>query len=728
MNILFITNGIESYDALITDWLRSTRLQSKATPTPVKSESWDSYWKGGHRRICSRRDYWDASLRKLFADDSDTNYVLVVPELRWERDGTFDSGYEVAVDLLNEKVSGKFFNLFFVSVLTRDQLRGQVSPKYRSLVDAFQHFCLYDLPSQVEGIRYSRIHFEMIRRIAINETGRLDAIAHALAGIVWETLPEAKRKLSENLDILSLPVYSGRIKDGPGVLDALREQVGKLTDASGIPLLVDSLSAVVREVGKGLAKWTLEKERDSDGGKVLPEFKVLVIEDDGRYRKDLVAFLGGYFSPKLIHALSDDEIRTADIQMADLCRDYDVIFLDLMYCDPSRSGNAWLPFNGLDLYKTIIETDPDKVVRIITALPRNEIFQIVDTDAGLMTNRPDVITKSKGQENMKKDLAGKMEKILERCRENSKKTEKDNHYPTLGPFGAPWVGDWLETHKEELNDAVDYSRKVVMGKVMLASYQPPRVKDKEKFAEALPAILAHRRIVLAYLNYVNESTRAAGRSTVLNEQPEYDFEAFRARFVGEKTREKIARRDYFTSRLGFGYKERNDNGQTVFRSLNEENLFDFESAFIEEGNPLPEKCGNWARGVLRDIANPLASTTKSGSGKEYDELEVDLKNIFVTPGVLDYIRTFEEREDIPAGRFRSVLEDAEFFLKNEAFAEESRAPLQSRVTENGELKWDTVEEEDIKAITDLELLKGIADKLFKTGEMIYKDSKPMNAI
>ena len=254
MNILFITNGIESSDRIITDWIRATGLQTKAVPISLNQEGWDSFWEGGHKRICSRRDYEDASLRKLFADDNDNNYVLIVPELCWDKDGTFDSGYEVAVDLLNEKVSGKFFNLFFVSVLTREQLRGQVSPKYRSLVDAFQHFCLYDLPSEVEGIRYSRIHFEMIRRIAINETGRLDAISHALAGIVRETLPEAKRKLVENLDILSLPVYSGRLKDGPGVLDALREQVGELTDASGVPPLVESLSAVVREVGKGLAR------------------------------------------------------------------------------------------------------------------------------------------------------------------------------------------------------------------------------------------------------------------------------------------------------------------------------------------------------------------------------------------------------------------------------------------------------------------------------------------
>lgn len=647
MKTLFITNGQATYAKAVTAWLKRSH----------KDATMDA--KEKFITISCRDEYEShGRLRALFAGNEDQSYVVIVPELGWEKNGGYDAGYEVALDLLNERVSGKFFVLVFISNLDRGQLRRVVSEKYRVLVDAFPHLCLYDLPGQKESVTYSRLHFEMIRRIAVSKSGRLDALIHKLGGIRNKSLEKARGELDEVITVLSLPMYRACIKRGAGTLQSLRDELPVLTE-EGLSAFVDRLTLLANEVKRGLNPWG---ELLPEGGakKDLYPESVLVVEDDADFRSRLSGLLGLYFKKGNMKILNDGELLLSPGKIAELAKGYDIVLLDLLFNDVS--GKAWLSFNGFDIYQEILAVDPRKVIRIMTSLPREEVMRIVRTDADLAKHPPVVLTKGKGWDPFAESLVTALPEIVKESRDVARQENRSMHFPVNGPFAKPDLQEWLKEHSkdgdEEMEEVIAYSRKVLSGENKLPNGNVPGITPSRGAKEVLKVVLAHRRIALAY-----SSADEGG------EIEQSSYEDFFNRFTSSPVSKSFTT-NYFTTKLGLSL--------TNECSINHTDLFGFEETFVEEeGEPLTGPIGLWAREVIADVVNP---ESRDGS-KMYDAMRVPLDEIVLDGDVRRALFTQPLPSGVPKKRFEKLLESILFYLGTNADINDKIA-LQDRVAEN----------------------------------------------
>lgn len=645
VKLLYFTNGKRkpSYDESVEDWLLSTVLKGK---TRAFFESEDC------RKLSNRQDYdADKSLRGFFNEFDEENHVIIIPELCWEDSSGFDCGYEVALDLLNSKVDGKFFNLLFISLLNRGQLRERVSSKYRVLVDAFPHVCLFDLPD--EWVHYTKLHFEMIRRIAVSESGRLDTVAHNLASVVGRPIPEARRELLETLEVLSLPVYL--IKGSAETLKAMRERVEQLEgDDPAISGIVDELRMFVERVKNSLAAYKNEEWKEQRTKK-LP-YTVLVVEDDREYREDMVEFLKEFFESENIDALNDEEVLSANRIIRERSKDRDIIFLDMMYYENSGEGRTWLPFNGLDLYHEV----QDKVVRLITGLPRNEISRITKK-CGLFS--PVVITKSGGWEQLKSNLRGRMGEIVDECAKMKDAENQALNYPRNEPFGS--MSNWLRSNTRALAKAIDFSERVLIGKLKLHDDDPvkPQKGSDEQYRLVLPSLLAHRRIVLSH--FISEQ---AGKSV--------DYKEYLKGFVSggkvDHDSSYYTTKEYINTRLGLSVKSGNVDVK--------KNLFPFEARFVNEGNPLPKRLDSWAKALVADVRNKNSRYDEEQDDFVYDELPVTMEDIFSENVLVSIVKA--ERLYVPEIAFAAFLDEILSYLNRPDVDSSTRLALWCRCDAN----------------------------------------------
>lgn len=665
VKLLYFTNGRPSYDENIEEWLLSTVLKGK---TREFFESEDC------RKLSNRQDYdADKSLRGFFNEFDEENHAIIIPELCWEDSSGFDCGYEVALDLLNNRVDGKFFNLLFISLLNREQLRAVVSPKYRILVDAFPHVCLFDLPD--EWVHYSKLHFEMIRRIAISESGRLDAVAHNLASVVRRPIPEAKRELLETLDVLSLPVY--RIEGSAETLKAMRERVEQLErDDTAISRIVDELRMFVGRVKNSLAADKNEEGKEQRTKK--EPYTVLVVEDDREYREDLVEFLKEFFESKNIDALNDEEIRSANKIIRERSKDRDIIFLDMMYYENSGKGRAWLPFNGLDLYRDL----QNKVVRLITSLPRNEISRI-SKDCNLY--EPVVLTKGGGWEQLKRNLRDRMEEIIKASARMKEIENEALQFPKNEPFKS--MSNWLRNNTKALENAIVFSEKVLSGELKLQGDGPIRLMKgaDDKYLSELPKLLAARRIALSY--------QALYDSIEDGQENNIPYKTYLERFIegGKVPHDEnyYNRKDYFNTRLGLSY-----NGVIM-----EKNLFPFESRFMAEGNPLPERLEGWAKALIADVRNPNSRYDAVQDDDVYGELSVTMEDIFSGKVLESIVKT--ELRYVPEKAFAAFLFEILTYLNRKDVDAQTRLALWFRCDANPMPSYkNAANNSHIKKITD----------------------------
>lgn len=575
MKTLFFTNGGQKYSDAVKKWLK-------------RCYHWnEKNWNEDNCIIADRASYESGCVKTgkekttflgHFKGNEDTNMVIVVPELLWTQGAHFNAGYDVAMDLLGKRMKGKFFTLVFVSLLTRSQLRRVVSKDYKILVDVFPHLCLFE-SNPWEVARYSRLHFNLISRIVLNETGRLDHIIHDLEGVRLKKVKEAKEKLAEFLETLSLPVYKADTND----LDALKHELDNLSEAN-VPALVNHFGEVAKRVMKNLGRYKLSGSEEDKG--LLP-YKVLAVEDDPDFQNNLKDLLEkcGFDTEKGIKVLGRETLKDKET-IVDACKEYDIILLDLLFAN--QNGKDWLHFNGLDLYTAIVKKYPLKVVRIMTALPRDAVHEVLAENQNGIT-LPEILTKGKGWEVFERRFKEKLPSIVKQCKRNTKKENPSRGVPVYGPFSNPVVKRWVESEitkgKKGMKEAKDYANRVWAGEEKMPTNVVPSVITEQDVEEALKVILAHRRIALAYSIYQREFYQGE------KEADDESYKPFFERYV-DYSEQSSFDKGYFNTRLGLSF--------TSAGKILHKNLFDFEREFVEK-KPLSGIVEKWGRGLIKRI-------------------------------------------------------------------------------------------------------------------------------
>lgn len=608
MKTLFFTNGGQKYSDAVKKWLKSCY-------------GWnENNWNENNCIIADRASYESGRVKKItflghFKGNEDTNMVIIVPELLWTQGTHFNAGYDVAMDLLGKRMKGKFFTLVFVSLLTRNQLRRVVSKNYKILVDVLPHLCLFE-SNTWEVARYSRLHFNLISRIVLNETGRLDHIIHDLEGVRLKKVEEAKEKLAEFLETLSLPVYKADTND----LDSLKDKLDNLSEAN-VPDLVNHFCEVAKKIMKNLGRYKLSGSEEDKG--LLP-YKVLAVEDDPDFQNNLKDLLEkcGFDTEKGIKVLGRETLKDIE-KIVDECEEYDIILLDLLFAN--QNGKDWLHFNGLDLYTAIVKKYPLKVVRIMTALPRDAVHEVLAEYKKEMT-LPEILTKGKGWEVFERRFKEKLPSIVRQCKRNTKKENPSRGVPVYGPFSNPVVKRWVESEitkgKKGMKEAKDYANRVWAGEEKMPTNVVPSVITEQDVASAMKIILAHRRIALAY-------------SILSIEIDDENYTPIFEKYVKSSTRKSFGK-GYFTTRLGLSFT----NAEKILH----ENLFDFERDFVErETLSCPVK--EWGKQFITRI-------------KEYcSNNRVQLADIVKNKHIRMTLFADLPPQDIPMSLFGELLDD-----------------------------------------------------------------------
>jgi CheY-like chemotaxis protein len=591
MKVILLTHPGKNYEKPITQWIESaikqSRNQQEGEPLLTLKSTAD------FKRI--------KSFREFFSDDSSTNFVVIVPELGWEDGGSFSTGYERALELLGDLLGDRFFQLVFVSFFQRKHLWEMVSSNYRELVKSFSHLTLSELSQNpLQKYTYTRLHFELLRRVAVSKTGHLSYIRHDLARYKQLKAKEASEEIKHVLEVLSLPVYLDVFEDqnyADSMLRGFRSERERLTDA-GVLSLVNRIGFFIDEIQDRLNSQTETKTKAS--------YKVLIVEDDPFYSRELQRLFLRYFEK--VDVFDVEKISQAKSLMFDKSRKYDLILLDLMFYEAGKAGLALCPFNGLDLYKEIRRADRwagrKTAVRVITAVPRNDFFHITEKFIG-SEDAPGIFTKGDGPEQLKGCLLDRMDDMIAECRDNEQRKPDLEQRPRVGIFvtkGATQVYQDVVAMKE----AFDCADNVVAGKGNIKI--DPTLPSTKTFSEKtlrkyLPQLVTHRRLVIEFVK----------------KHPNYDFKSgwedfnlYMRKFFQKEV--DFGGVSYFTSQLGFNKQE---GKSTIILDLNPMNMF-------------PEECVSFGQrqeqtlfGVVREWAVAVLTGVLDITPTKGEQLSLD---------------------------------------------------------------------------------------------------------
>ena len=633
MKVLLLSKSDEATLDPVEKWVREGMEQALSRVSRHHPGTVDE----SNLLIITSKDKYDVSFRAFFNEDSDTYYVVIVPELNWDAPG-FESGYEKALDLLGDRLGNKFFHLVFVSSLPRETLRKLVGTDYQGLVDAFPHLTLSALPENPLRKTYSRLHFELIRRTVVSSSGRLKLIAHLLAGLEKKSAEEAGSEIAHILDVLSLPVYRDKYGKEEN-LAGLRKNVEACVekgDIKGSLRLIESFIAAVQP-----ALEPSSQKRKKAG------YRVLIVEDDPDYRGDLVEFFNRYFY--WVDAFDDAQIRQALPQIHKSASAYDLIILDMMFCE--KGSKTWLPFNGLDLYKAIRSSDIRKgrktAVRIITALPRNDLSHLTEH---YMKNAADpiVFTKGDGWKMLCGCLLDRMDDMIRECEENSK-ARQSLDAPKNGFFGEERSRVVFD-NPQKLAEAIAYAEDVDSASAVKLDPVLPSTKNQNNpdyLLQYLPVIMAFRRLIIKFLvanpdfdyekdneKYNNYIRYYLSRSTN-NQKKEIDFST----------------KDRFTS-LGFSKKK----GCSELE-LKPEDLFDEEKILLPQLSDDFSK--HFVDPAVKEWVKKLIGSFDDKMEAEYFNCTLQLEDIYDVT-VMGYV--FGQPEDVPVEAFEKFLEQSQGFV------------------------------------------------------------------
>lgn len=441
MNTLLITNSIEKSKKYICQQLQTAwdieiiKDKRKKTKEFLKESI---YFK-----IIDNKEKYKAL---------DINFIpgliLIVPELMWTNDDV-NEGYDIARDLITKIYKSEFIQIAFLSVIEKTKLTDLVDVRNKSFVEAFPHECLLDNELNLQFEYYSEIHYKLIKHLAISDQGRLQKISHEMVSLKAniqdksENFEINKKDLLEKLEELSL-FQAWSEKNIAGITQTVRNCMdnSKLDDLSRA---VDEMIDYVRI--------KLPKEGiNSPSSK--SNYKVLIIEDVKYFRELFFNTFSLFYhhvypnSADLYSVNGDKEdlkffsIAKAKEIIKTNAKHYQIILLDLLYKD---SNKYWLNFNGLDLYKIIVEENPHAVVRIITSLPRGIVAKAVEViiTTSEKPNTDQVFTKKYGETALKDSIIESIEKINSECDEKEKIKNQLFLIPRAGIFDKPGMRDLM---------------------------------------------------------------------------------------------------------------------------------------------------------------------------------------------------------------------------------------------------------------------------------------------
>lgn len=506
------------------------------------------------RIICSAEEFRKEKFKGAFKNKSGADTVFVVPELNWDGSNSVDEGYRYALELLDTKLKNKYLNLVFISLFTREQLLRLVGTDYVEMVKSFPHLTLTELMAppypELPVPSYSPLHFDLLKRLVISKSGRLEYIKHQIYHLADHAMQEIPDRAAAFLDTLSLPVYGGQQDWESGQIRAFRERARELTDKREVTHFVQDLRRYIDEVRSRMG-----------GGNELGKkinYSVLVVEDDPVYREKLVSFFKLYFLR--VTAFNDDDILHAEERIKDAAGLHNIVILDLMYSTKGQDNDI-LPFNGLDLYDDLRQAEnrrnakaskSDKgsnvhvaAVRIVTAVPRNDIKTF-------MVDPPRIFTKGNGWDQLEACMRERMDELVDECREREKSYILGQRAPKKGIFNRPGIIDLIQSDPGgKYTEAKDFAAKVLAKDILLSDFALPTTATGEpsEILDHLPSILAQRALVIHFVR-----NKANGLFS------ERDYQKYLAQYLPNNVELPLTGTDYLSTKLGFSLSSLNESG------------------------------------------------------------------------------------------------------------------------------------------------------------------------
>ena len=485
-----------------------------STPTFLDIESVEDF----QEAISIEKEQDKHTINGFFSSgDFRENQVFIVLD-DWRELGSFDKGYDMARDLLNTVGKSKVFNLYFVSLFTRECLLRMVKDdENRTMINTFPHLCIADLKVSLSTEAYSNLHFRLIRDVAVSNKGRLSAIRHdVLTAVPKENLTDERLKeyciaqkqhILGILDKLDFKPYCNcypKCKDRIGELRIKVENLSSENAFGGLEKALQGLRNEVFGLIDRIADRLANEPKEGEQGKtklIKEDYRVLIIDDDPDQRQRLYNF----FSKRYNHVACNDmweivydgptgffpEIESLTLkepasalrwfEKEENLQGFDIIVLDLLF----KKQEEWLPFNGLDLLRRVRIYSPYSVVRVITSLPRNEISAILG-EVNMDLPMHHIFTKSNGWNQLENCLCDRKDEIENDCKSNAQLRDfaKGMRGPSRGFFNKASVRRMMaELRNMKVGDQTTFDICFQNAQKML---DPSFIKDNPRDSITLP--------------------------------------------------------------------------------------------------------------------------------------------------------------------------------------------------------------------------------------------------
>lgn len=413
--------------------------QKKDDKNPFKSEN-ESF-----KIVTSKEQYISLDFNTFKPE-----IIFVVPELLWENDSV-NEGYTIARELITVTLKSEFIQLVFLSVMDRSALAALVETRNRSFVESFPHVCLLDDKPEVKFKYYSIVHFNLIKKLAISDHGRLLKINHEMTSVNANILSDKieiehiKAQMIKELEELTL--FQSWIPNEISI-PYLIDRACHTNEKTELEKIGKEISTIISDISLKLPKDSSEKSLEQ---KQKKDYKIFIVEDEIEYREYIYKVLSPFYNsvyPNLNNKyLSEKGEKDFDIQnaieiIAANAKEYKVFLLDLLYKD--KNGN-WLNFNGLDLYDLIIDKNRYAVIRIITSLPRGIVAKVVESifKNNSKPNTDQVFPKKYGYEALKDSIIDSIDNINEECLKKAELKNVWTSFPKDGAFKWPGIEDFM---------------------------------------------------------------------------------------------------------------------------------------------------------------------------------------------------------------------------------------------------------------------------------------------
>ncbi len=580
--------------------------------------------------VANKKDYDAETFKSAFKKSSPKDTVFIMPELDWECGGSVNEGYEIALDLLNEKIEeNRFFNLVFISNFTKDRLRGMVKKEYVELVKSFPHICLDtiggSMPKYIPVRFYSDIHFELLKKVIASKSGRLDYIKHRLSYLKEPTIvTSAREEIVEYLEILHTPFFTVAAPEMSQALAKLDDLAKQAESPKDIKKLVDGLFQYINEltglIGDGK---TVHKKRP---------FSVLIIEDEPFFQKHLKSFFGRFFSDVKVY--TGPEITNAPELIEKDAGRYNIVILDMMYTATGKRDEDLLPFNGFDLVRTLRKAEAKNnlrkaAIRVITALPRNELASLVTKR--LKIESPNIFTKGNGWKQLEGCLVERMDEILSECKKYDEDYRQAIPYPKNGVFAHPGMKEALDANHGKFMAAIKFADEVVYGNRKLTSGDTLTVNgedDPKELLRHLNATMAHRKLVIEYLLKTTDC-----------KFDEKEYRKFILDYIthaqaNQKGNDNTPYRDrYINTQLGFSVTALPDSKLTEKDASNYVKIIDLE----EELNLFPQELDAPRHRLSNTMQNFLDTFVIKLETEAMNDTNGSLAPAFLESGISDFL-------------------------------------------------------------------------------------------